>query len=482
MGIGLFQRTGKVSKSQSMSPALPRPDRLSLHVLVDSGPNARDVFDIRVNGHDSVSAIRSAVAAQIGHSSMSLFKVSIPWQANYQASAYTERYGVPASLLSVFPGYNLDDSSELSASGGARLPAYTPGTGSLRSRRSTRWNASASTPTVRDWFPGGGSSNAIDVLVRTASSSNLDCATTPSKPVTISARFTSSSSDFPSEEVILVDIVPTATINELKAALLLAAGRPVTAGLLNHITLWRVDMSVYELAYLDSQGALDNGQRPVPLQRNAAPSIPLKDLKACVGDYISSRCSRADPLHIDLSVHIAYSAVSALAPRTIAPILTYPMPSYLIEPHLEKRRSVVPLPTDTYGYSNMTAWASPNETTRDYGLVAVDQFAYPSPRMSERDMDESHPLVCAVGYENLGSPGLIGLGITMSPSPSTDTCSSRDEECASFPPTPLMESDGKFEDAPITGLSLGWTAVVKEESQTPKHLQTLFAPPTPTFA
>jgi hypothetical protein len=75
MGIGLFQRTRKVSKS--MSPAPTRPDTVSLRVLVDSGPNAREVFDVVVNGHDTVDAIRSAVANHIGHNSMSLFKVSL---------------------------------------------------------------------------------------------------------------------------------------------------------------------------------------------------------------------------------------------------------------------------------------------------------------------------------------------------------------------------------------------------------------------
>ncbi len=75
MGIGLFQRTRKVSKS--MSPAPTRPDTVSLRVLIDSGPNAREVFDVCVNGHDTVDAIRSAAADHIGHNSMSLFKVSL---------------------------------------------------------------------------------------------------------------------------------------------------------------------------------------------------------------------------------------------------------------------------------------------------------------------------------------------------------------------------------------------------------------------
>lgn len=74
MGIGLFQRTRKLSKS--MSPATTRTDSVHLRVLVDSGPNAREVFVVRVNGEDKVDAIRTAIAAQIGHHSMSLFKVS----------------------------------------------------------------------------------------------------------------------------------------------------------------------------------------------------------------------------------------------------------------------------------------------------------------------------------------------------------------------------------------------------------------------
>ncbi|CAK9786057.1 hypothetical protein CC85DRAFT_331337 [Cutaneotrichosporon oleaginosum] len=477
MGIGLFQRSRKVSKSKSMSPPPSRLDKLSLRVLVDSGPNAREVIVISINGFDSVDAIRSAVTAQIGHHSMSLFKVSIPWQANYQASAYTERYGVPASLLSVFPGHSLDDPAQLSASGGLRLPAYAPGTGSLRSRRSVRWSSAAYTPTVRDWFPAGGNAEAIDVLVRTASSS----ASSPCVPVTLSARFTCASSSYPAEEVILVDIAPTATVAELKVALLLAAGRPAPSGRLGSLTLWRVDMSAYDLAYLDAQGALDDGQRPAPLPRSMAPPIPLQDPNARVEDYFSSRCSRADPFHIDISAHIADSAVTALAPRTIAPPFTYPMPAYLLEAPRERQRSVAPLPTDSYGYSNISAWASATECATDFNLVAAE-FTYPSPRLPEADEDAGRPFVCAVGYENLGSPGLIGLGITMSPAPSTDTCSSRDEECVSWPPTPRMPNEGTFEDASVTALSLGWTPVVKDESQTPKHLQTMFVPPTPTFA
>jgi hypothetical protein len=343
-----------------------------------------------------------------------------------------------------------------------------------------RWNATTYTPTVRDWFPVGGSDDAIDVLVRTASSSSLDWATAPSEPVTLAARFTSTSSQYPAEEVILVDIAPMATVAELKVALLLAAGRPAPAGRLDSLTLWRVDMTAYDLAYLDAQGVLDDGGRPAPLPCGAAPSIPLLNPKARVGDYITSRCSRADPFHIDLSAHIAGSAVDALAPRTTAPPFTYPMPAYLLEAPRERKRSVAPLPTDSYGYSNITAWASATESASDYGLVAIDdQFTYPSPTP---DADAGRPVVCAVGYESLGSPGLVGLGITMSPAPSTDTCSSRDEECVSWPPTPHMVSESRFEDASVTALALGWTPAGKDEGQTPKHLQALFVPPTPSFA
>lgn len=360
-----------------------------------------------------------------------------------------------------------------------------------------RWSSSSYTPTVRDWYPVGGSAEAIDVLVRTASSSNLDWVSPATTiPVTLTARFTSSSSHYPIEEVTLVDIAPTATIAELKVALLLAAGRPAPAGRLDSLTLWHVDMSAYDLAYLDAQGSLDCGRKPSPIPHGAAPSVALSNPKARVSDYITSRCSRAEPFHIDISAHINLNAVSALAPRVSAPAFTYPMPAYLLEAPRDRRRNTLPLPSVSFGgCSDITAWASATEMASDYSLVGLEQkpFTYPDVEDSVDDddpQDAGRPVLCHSGYNSLGSAGLVGLGITMSPVPSSQsdhTCSSRDEECASWPPTPHLgevdEGVGAFEGPNVTALALGWSpASIKDQASTPKHLEALFVPPAPTFA
>jgi hypothetical protein len=72
MPLGLFNRRRKGSLIQP-----PREvETITLRVLVDSGPTARDMFVIRVPVDDHVGAIRNAIAAQIGIPSMCLFKVS----------------------------------------------------------------------------------------------------------------------------------------------------------------------------------------------------------------------------------------------------------------------------------------------------------------------------------------------------------------------------------------------------------------------
>lgn len=57
---------------------MTRPDAptMTLRVLVDSGPAARELFDITLKADDTVADVREAIAAQIGQASMSLFKVS----------------------------------------------------------------------------------------------------------------------------------------------------------------------------------------------------------------------------------------------------------------------------------------------------------------------------------------------------------------------------------------------------------------------
>lgn len=72
MGLGIFHRRTSM---------LPRADAcsapsLSLRVLVDSGPAARELFDLVFKADDTVADLRAAIAARIGLASMSLFKVA----------------------------------------------------------------------------------------------------------------------------------------------------------------------------------------------------------------------------------------------------------------------------------------------------------------------------------------------------------------------------------------------------------------------
>lgn len=81
MGLGIFNRNRK----SFVAP--PAAQLVQLRVLVDAGPAARDAFTIAVSADDTVDAIRSAVAAQLGRGSVSLFKVS----------ALFGRFGFPVS-------------------------------------------------------------------------------------------------------------------------------------------------------------------------------------------------------------------------------------------------------------------------------------------------------------------------------------------------------------------------------------------------
>lgn len=138
--------------------------------------------------------------------------MSIPWQAYYDASAYTERYGVCPSLLTAFKAHNMDDPSQLPLAN----QSYTIGNGSLRSKR--KWHS----PPLSAWFPTP--TDDISILARTASTSSLDWTRPPSIPLTLSAYLPGSGRH-------LVDISPDASVAELKLQLLLAARLPAPLNL-----------------------------------------------------------------------------------------------------------------------------------------------------------------------------------------------------------------------------------------------------------
>ncbi len=60
----------------------------------------------------------------------------------------------------------------------------------------------------------------------------------------------------------VVDITPSSTINELKAAVLEADGRPVDC--LDSVVLWQVEMSEEEMIGIGERGGLKGGRMPWP--------------------------------------------------------------------------------------------------------------------------------------------------------------------------------------------------------------------------
>lgn len=62
----------------------------------------------------------------------------------------------------------------------------------------------------------------------------------------------------------VVCVSPSQTVRELKAAVLRADGRSVRDDLLDHVILWRVDMSQEEMIVIGERGGLKNGRMPWP--------------------------------------------------------------------------------------------------------------------------------------------------------------------------------------------------------------------------
>ncbi|KAL1410071.1 hypothetical protein Q8F55_004074 [Vanrija albida] len=428
MGLGIFHRRRKFASVSAAPPTEPtaNTNTMALRVLIDSGPAQRELFAIRVSADEPVEAIRSAIAQHTGISSMSLFKVSIPWQAYYEAGAYSERYGASAPLLSIFSGFNIDDASQLTAANGVR-----------GRRRSVRCGKPC--PSVRDWFPDGSDGEHIDVLARSASSSTLDWAKpSPATPLTFCVRFASIDGTYamPSAPLTLVDIAPDATVQELKAAILLAAGRPAPSDLLDALVLWRVDMSEAELEDLDARGGLARGRQPQPKAGFPHPAL-LADEDEPVATYFPNY--RSDVRGVSLSAWVHPAAAHELAPRLPdAPRFAFAEPA---QPHPELPLTFpdpLPVPTPVALGTDVVDCAA--DAGDDVAPAFCDPFAAPRPVPSTCCPSHSD-LDLTTGFGALGGAGgLIGLGISFAPmsctSPSDSSHSSLEEEVPSWPPTP----------------------------------------------
>lgn len=407
--------------------------------------------------------------------------MSIPWQAQYQASAYAECYGVVPSLLTQFPGYNLDDPTQMHASGGLPLPAYRNGSGSLRLKRSSFYKGPA--PTIAQWFPHL-EEGTINILARSCDLTSAIDWVQPRAPLTLCARFSGKGDR---SQLVVVDVDADATVRELKVALLRAAGRPVHKHLMEGLTLWRVDMTDGELQAIDQRNGLAGGQRPRPCSSFSTPLLMADCAGARVGEFFSPgvNVSRANPAQVSVSVYVHQGAEYELAPTVPAPRFSYPMPSGSLQ---AQKRALGPLAP-----SHAQPACIETEAGEQVAVQVSLDTPSPSPAPSEcsdgsGDTVLPHaPLRCCAGM------GTIGLGIFMSPVPSSEsdhTSCSEDDDSPSWPPTPVVSED-----------TYGWSAKdswkhdfafpssafpSSQPASYSKHLaarrpqlQTLFVPPSP---
>lgn len=403
--------------------------------------------------------------------------MSIPWQAQYQASAYAECFGVVPSLLTQFPGYNLDDPSQLHASGGLSLGAYRNGSGSLRLRRSSLYKGLA--PTVAQWFPQLEDST-INILARSCEATSAIDWVQPRTPLTLCARFSGKGDR---SQLVVVDIDADASVRELKVALLRAAGRPVHKHLMDGLTLWRVDMTDGELQAIDQRNGLAGGQRPRPCSSFSTPLLMADCVGARVGEFFSPgvNISRANPAQVSISVYVHQGAEYELAPTVPAPRFTYPMPAASLQGQKRALGLLAPQPQ-----------AARIETEEGEQIAVQVSLDTPSPAPSgssdgSGDTILPHaPLKCCAGM------GTIGLGIFMSPVPSSEsdhTSCSEDDDCPSWPPTPVVSEDTygwSAKDAwkhdfafPNSAFPSSQPASYTKHKLRRPHLQNLFVPPSP---
>ncbi|KAL7422828.1 hypothetical protein Q5752_002124 [Cryptotrichosporon argae] len=375
--MGLFTRKKKASPaaSSSSSPISPAVSALAspvapaaapslpLRVLVDTDP-ARDLFHIHVDADAPVAAIRNAVAAELGPGALGLYKVNIPWQAHYQARAYTARYGRRVDLIAAFPAFDLADAAQLARSLGPY--AGSAGPGSL---------SAPADPTVRDWFPVPPPADVVSVLVRhlplagPSSAPSFAPSSAPAPPLTLVAhvalpaleRTRANPNPAPVPRThraapLVVDVDAASTVDDLKRALLRADGRaagPATAAAtaaatatatatapvagaarLDRVVLWRVEMSADEMLVIEDRGGLRRGKMPWPYPPTAAVPVQLDDGAAPVARYFVATGNAA---YVNLSVWIHPAAAAAEFARTDAdadadadtvpaPPFCYPMP------------------------------------------------------------------------------------------------------------------------------------------------------------
>ncbi|KAK8850482.1 hypothetical protein IAR55_004400 [Kwoniella newhampshirensis] len=324
-----FGRSSKTPSPIASSPVIPESPPISLRVAIDPlpsstcpNPDARELFYVTVSAEEGVAALRREIARTVGHSSMSLFKVSIPWQAHYQARAYTERYGKQVDLLASFPAFNVDDPQQL----GLSLDSAW--------KEMTEAAVIASDLKIKHWFPNhtSGPSDVISIIARP-----LQEMTPNAIPLTLRAYFSapsdnrshinmSGSSSRSHGPPLVIDVDPYITVNELKSELLRASGRD--GALWRFVVVWQIAMTDGEMTVIDELGRLKDGKMPWPYPPGAMEPIPMTDGNLPVSLFFPKSAPNGDMLNLSVWLNPKAgpdAGVQAHASTQQIPAFRYPM-------------------------------------------------------------------------------------------------------------------------------------------------------------
>ncbi|WVQ85903.1 hypothetical protein IAT38_008071 [Cryptococcus sp. DSM 104549] len=330
-----FGRTRRTAASSRAASPLPPADTISLRVAIDPAPlggkneAAKELFYVSVSPEESVAALRRDIARTLGYNSMSVFKVSIPWQAHQQACTYTDLYDKRVDLLAGFSAFNMDDPLQLETSLAPEhksMGAVAVANGDLK---------------MKHWFPNHAQTDVISVVARP-----LRGVPVYSQPLTLRCYFatppplqrspslgsrslagTPSPSPTARPPPLVVDASPYITVDELKMELMAAAGKDVA--LWKHAVLWQIAMTESEMVVIDELGRLKNGKMPWPYPPGAMEPISLSDGSLPICLFFPKSAPNGDMLNLSVWFNPPSTGSPASQKRALkdasTPPFRYPM-------------------------------------------------------------------------------------------------------------------------------------------------------------
>ncbi|WRT70658.1 uncharacterized protein IL334_007656 [Kwoniella shivajii] len=423
---------------------------ISLRVAIDPIPlkgnneDAKNLFYIQVSPEEGIAAIRREIARTVGHGSMGLFKVSIPYQAHGQSRSYTERYGKSVNLLSQFPAFNLDDSTQLELSiesAYKNTAADAIALGELK---------------IKHWFPDfatHGSTDHISIIARPLQGMPINTV-----PLTLRAYLAHSPqtcSPGPStirtpSPPLVIDIDPYITVNELKSEILRTAGQD--AAFWRSVVLWQIAMTESEMDVINQLGRLKNGKMPWPYPPGAMEPIPMTDGNLPVSLFFPRSAPNGDMLNLSVWVNPTCGADSATLPALARdiPHFRYPMaaprPASIQCPspelHQESFKLASPVSELPPASSLATLKVKARRNRPSTAPAAVNNMGSGDDKAKIRSFGAGStkppPPPASIRSSSIESKSKNGLGIVTTPSPSTSTTPLLDR--TSFSSTESSES------------------------------------------